>query len=92
MVGKDSYVNRSDKAVYRVLDNEAMIVNPGGNKMSVLNSVGSRIWEMADGEIAIREIARAVHEEFNITYEQALTDAIEFLEELSGKGLIEVRS
>ena len=91
MVGKDSLVNRSDKAVYRVLDNEAMIVDPGGNKMSVLNSVGSRIWEMANGETAIKEIVRAVHEEFNITYEEALADTIEFLEELSGKGLIEVK-
>jgi hypothetical protein len=91
MVGKDSYVNRSDKAVYRVLDNEAMIVNPGGNKMSVLNNVGSRIWEMADGRIGVGKIAGAVHEEFNITYEQALTDAIDFLEELSEKGLIEVK-
>jgi hypothetical protein len=47
---------------------------------------------MANGEIGIREIAMAICEEFNITYERAVKDAIEFAEELSRKGLLEIKS
>jgi hypothetical protein len=92
MVSKESYINRSDKAAYRVIDNEAMVVAPGSNKLYVFNPVGSRIWEMADGEIGIGEVARAICEEFNVTYEQAIKDIIEFAEELSVKGLLEVNA
>lgn len=90
MVSKDSYINRSDKAAYRVIDNEAMIVAPGSNKLYVFNLVASRVWEMANGEIGIGEVARAICEEFNVAYEQALKDIVEFTEELSQKGLLEV--
>ncbi|MDI6891161.1 MAG: PqqD family protein [Thermodesulfovibrionales bacterium] len=92
MVDKDSYISRSDKAAYKVIDNEAMVVTPGSNKQYVFNLVGFKIWEMANGEIDIRKIARAICEEFNVTYEQAVKDAIEFAEELSVKGLLEVKS
>lgn len=92
MLGEDSYINRSQRAAYRVIDNEAMVVTPGSNKLYVFNLVGSRIWEMANGEIGIREMAKAICEEFNVTYEQALKDAIEFAEEISRKGLLEINS
>lgn len=90
MVDKDSYINRSDKAAYRVIDNEAMVVTPGSNKLYVFNLVGSRIWEMANGEIGVGDITRAICEEFNVTYEQAMKDIVEFAEELLQKGLLEV--
>ena len=47
---------------------------------------------MANCKTGIREIAMAICEEFNVTYEQALNDAIEFAEEISRKGLLEVKS
>jgi hypothetical protein len=90
MVSKESYINRSDKAAYRVIDNEAMVVAPRSNKLYVFNLVGSRIWEMANGEIGLGEVARAICEEFDVIYEQAIKDTVEFAEELSHKGLLEV--
>jgi hypothetical protein len=92
MISQDSYINRSDKAAYRVIDNEVMVVTPGSNKLYVFNRVGSRIWEMANGKTGIGEIATAICEEFNVTYEQALKDAIEFAEEISRKGLLKEKA
>jgi hypothetical protein len=92
MIGQDSCINISGKAAYRVIDNEAMVVAPGSNKLYVFNRVGTRIWEMANGKTGIGEIATAICEEFNVTYEQALKDAIKFAEEISRKGLLEVKS
>ena len=92
MLNKDSFINKNDKAAYRIIDHEAMVVTPGSNKLYVINRVGSRIWELADGGVEIKAIARAVHEEFNVDYAQALEDTIEFAEELSSKTLIAVKS
>jgi hypothetical protein len=90
MVSRDSYINRSGRAAYRLIDNEAMVVVPRSNKLYVFNHVGSRIWEMANGEIGIGEVARAICDEFDVTYEQAIKDIIEFVEDLSQKQLLEV--
>jgi len=92
MVSKDSYINKTDKVAYRIIDHEAMVVTSGSNKLYVFNRVGSKIWELANGKTNIKEIAGTIHEKFNVAYEQALEDTIEFAEELSRKTLLEVKS
>ena len=87
----DVLVNRSNKAAYRIIDREAMVVAPGSDILYVLNRVGSRIWEMADGETRTSRIARALCEEFDVAYDRAYKDTLVFVSELSSKGLLELQ-
>ena len=41
----------------RVFSGEAVIITPAENKVRMLNTVGSRVWELADGTRTVDEIA-----------------------------------
>lgn len=74
--------------VSRMLDGEAVLVHPVQGKVRVLNSVGARIWELADGQHAIRDIARLVAQEYKVELLQAELDAVAFCTDLAGRGLL----
>jgi hypothetical protein len=73
---------------YRVLDGHAVIVNLQRSTFHVLNRVGTRIWEAADGGPTLQEIIQELCREFSVSYAELETDAIEFVRELLQKGLL----
>jgi hypothetical protein len=86
------YVSRNEDAAYRIIDHEALIVVPGNNTLYVLNRVGARIWEVAIGKVRMEDLAETICGEFNVTYDLALSDINQFVNELSLKGLLEIKS
>lgn len=66
----------------RIIDDQAVVVLADSGEVNVFNSVGTRIWELIDGNRTIQEIADAIHSEYKVTAEQALTDVQEFIQEL----------
>jgi hypothetical protein len=67
----------------RVIDGEAVLILADASEINVLNPVGSRIYELADGEHSIADIASVVAREFEVTFEEAVTDIMQFLQELT---------
>ncbi len=76
---------KSPDTAHQIIDGEAVIITPGQMMVHVLNSVGSRIWDLADGRRSIPEIAEILAQEFDVSYETALKDAIEFTGDLAEK-------
>ena len=72
----------------QIIDGEAVIITPGQMMVNVLNAVGSRIWDLADGERNIENIAKILTEEFDVSYETALEDATEFTGDLAEKEIM----
>lgn len=72
----------------RVFSDEAVIISPDENTMRLLNKVGSRVWELADGTRTLEEIAVALTAEFEVDLPQARASVVAFVEELMGKGLL----
>ncbi|HID64386.1 MAG TPA: pyrroloquinoline quinone biosynthesis peptide chaperone PqqD [Anaerolineae bacterium] len=66
----------------RIIDGEAVIVLPESGQVTVLNEVGSRIWELIDGTRSVGEITEAIVAEYDVTAEQAERDVEEFIQEL----------
>ncbi|MFO7871774.1 MAG: PqqD family protein [Kiritimatiellia bacterium] len=87
-IGPDSVVSRSGHAVYRVVDSEAVIVEPSKALVNVANPAGSRVWELADGSRTAAEIAAVIAGEYEVENEQALKDTLEFLDDLGNKHLV----
>lgn len=71
----------------RVFSGEAVVITPAENMVRMLNPVGSRVWELADGR-TLDEIAAALTAEFEIDLPQARASVAAFVEELIGKGLL----
>jgi hypothetical protein len=65
-----------------VYDGEAFIVVPGLGEYNILNSLGTRVWELIDGERTVQEIARIIEGEYEGSLEQIEADVREFVEDL----------
>ena len=66
----------------RVIDGEAVLILADSSEINVLNQVGSRVFELSDGQTSVAEIAQIITEEFDVSLEQAQKDVTEFLQEL----------
>jgi hypothetical protein len=78
---------RSTDVVSRVMDGEAVLVHPRQGKVRVLNRVGARVWELADGQRTVGDLARAISGEYDVDAERALGDVTVFCEDLVARGL-----
>ena len=63
----------------RIIDDEAVIVLSESGEVEVLNAVGARIWELADGSRSLAQIIEQIVREFDVSLEQATTDVVEFV-------------
>lgn len=79
---------KSDKVASRIIDGEAVIVMLERQETIVLNNVGSRIWEIIDGQKNLNELASTLTSEFYTTYQQALQDLVEFIEDIATRGMV----
>jgi len=84
----DYYPNKSAQSASRIMDGEAVIVQPMESSINTLNEVGTRIWELADGSRTIRDIATNIHNEFDVAPDIAENDTTAFLKELADKKMI----
>jgi hypothetical protein len=86
---------RSRSVVSRVVAGETLIVpirGKVGDLASIysFNGTGSLIWKLLDSPASSAELVEAVEHEYEVSREQASSDVIEFLNELSSVGLVEL--
>jgi Coenzyme PQQ synthesis protein D (PqqD) len=60
---------------YTIIDGSAILVAPRDSELYWLNSVASRIWELADGKNTVGMIAERICREYEVDTETALRDA-----------------
>ena len=79
---------RNPVAASRTYDDEGVVIHSGSMELSVLNPIGTRIWELVDGERSVEGIINAIFEEFEVDLETATSDVMEFLGELLSRDLV----
>ena len=84
----DSVVHRTPLVVSRMIDGEAVLVHPGQAKIRVLNSVGARIWELADGQHTLSDIAQVIAGEYDVDAPRAQADVLTFCVGLLEAGIL----
>ena len=83
------FVARSTAIAARVLGDETMVMSAGDSTLFTLDSVATLIWESVDGVTPLEEIVRMkVCAQYDVSLEQALSDAKVLVEELAGHGLL----
>ncbi len=78
----------NDRAVYRLVDDEAVILDLDKGLYYGLNAVGARIWQLIGANLPASRVCEAIVEEFEVSAEEALADVDAFLESLLSNGLI----
>ena len=71
-----------------VIEGEAVIVLPAQGEVIVLNDVGSRVWELADGARTVQDIVEVIVDEYEVRPEMAKWDVEEFLTSLEARQAI----
>ena len=85
----DEYVvKNNEKTAYRVIDGETVVVNLKDSTFHTLNPVATFIWEQADGRSKVEQIIEKIGQEFEVDWDTAEKDCLEFLGELIRKGLV----
>jgi hypothetical protein len=72
----------------RLVDGEMVLVHPAQGKVRVLNRVGTRLWELADGRRSVEEMAGAIAAEYGIDLDRARSDTLAFCADLVDRGVL----
>ncbi len=87
----DKYVAVNYKEfAHRCMDGEAVVVSLKARTFFSLNQTAALIWQKADGQSTIKDIAQKIHREFDVDYATAEKDCLAFIRELSDKGLLDI--
>jgi hypothetical protein len=77
--------------IWRVLDNETVVLSPSDGVYCVLNSLGTEIWQLLSEQHSLTDIEHYLVKNYEVSEEQAREDVARFLTDLAQRGLL-VRS
>ena len=75
----------------RIIDGTAYLMDPSASDLHALSEVGTRIYELVDGERTVDGIVDQLFEEYDVEREVLEQDTLAFLAELATKGLVVTR-
>ena len=85
----EMYLTQSANIAARTIGDDTIIMSTQDSTIFMLNSVGTAIWNAADGATPLsRIIQERVCSEFDVTGDQALADAKEFIDKLVKHGIL----
>jgi len=84
----DSVPAREPAVVSKQIGGEAVLVHPVQGMIRVLNPVGARVWELADGKRSIGALATLIAAEYDAPLELVEADILGFCEDLERRGLL----
>jgi len=89
MASTEMYLAQSADIASRTLGDDTIIMSTLDSTVFMLNSVGTAIWNAADGATPFSQIIRErVCAEFDVSDEQALAEAKDFVDELAKHGIL----
>lgn len=84
---KDGFIKRKVVGKWVVVPTEKLSKQYNG--IIELNETANEIWEGLVKGLSPEEIAKSIVEEFEVTYENALTDINKMIEDMTKEGIIE---
>jgi len=86
MVGDDMDLTAipalAEGAIYRTLDNEAVILNVDDGHYYVLNETATAIWNLCNGRRSLQDIAALLCGEYDVSPESARASVIRLMSDL----------
>jgi hypothetical protein len=89
MATAEIYLTQSNDVAARTIGDDTLIMSTLDSTIFMLNSVGTAIWNSADGATPLsRIVGERVCEEFDVSHEEAFADAKEFVDKLAAHGIL----
>lgn len=86
----DTVLNRSEKATFQIVADEAILIHLDTGTYYSLNRVGTEFWQMLDGEHTIRQHAEHIAQQYDVDPDVVVEDLVELAQELTDENLAEV--
>lgn len=87
----EMYISQSADIAARTLGDDTIIMSTLDSTVFMLNSVGTAIWNAADGKTPLSQIVHdRVCSEFDVSDDEAYTDAKEFASQLAEHGILHI--
>ncbi len=80
----------SQDVVFRQLEDEAVLVHLGSNRIYSLNPTGARFWELLAAGVDVSDIKAQLLREFDVDGEQLESEIEALLTSLTSEGLVAV--
>lgn len=90
MIELNAIVAVQPDVVGQRLEDEAILVTAATGTVKVVNQVGARVWELADGGQTVAQIAAQIYQEYNVPLQQAQLDVQTFVTQMIEKGVFYV--
>ncbi len=74
--------------IWRLLDDNAVVVSPGVGEVRVLNHIGTVIWQLLVEENSPEEIEEFLVNHYEVSHEQAKSDLLLFFDDLTERGVV----
>ena len=85
---KTIYPMQKDEVIWRRIGDTIVVIKEDGLSSHTLNKTAAFIWELCDGKLEINEIAVKLHERFDVSLEDALSDVYSTIGELTMAGIV----
>ncbi len=84
----EKYIARSSAIAARSLGGEMVIMSAADSTLFSLNEVATLIWQSADGQTSLAQIAERVCREFEVDLDTAYRDAEHLVQRLVEHGIL----
>ncbi|NJN54786.1 MAG: PqqD family protein [Anaerolineae bacterium] len=74
--------------IWRVVDDNMVVVSPEAGDVHVLSQTGSDIWQLLVDKKGMSEVESYLVDKYIVSHEQAHDDLAQFIQELRAMGLI----
>lgn len=88
MLSMNACLSKNKKLPWRIIEDEAILVDVDEGEVVHLNPVGAEIWNVLDGKKTVSEIINYIYNTFEVKKEIAKKDTLEFLEKLLKKKIV----
>ncbi len=79
---------RVSDVVFRMMNEEAVLVHPVQGVVRVLNRSGARLWELTDGRRTVGDLAAALVADYGVDPARAQADTLTFCSDLIRRGIM----
>jgi hypothetical protein len=91
-MNRDCIPARDQEVIWRILEDELVLVRPASGEIRVLNAVGATVWQFIDGKRSVADLAAEICDAYAVASDRAQTDVAAFVKELAAEGWLTLES
>lgn len=89
-IGLNTIVSKATGLVAADMDGEKVMLSIEKGKYFGMNGIGSRIWDLLEKPLTIREMVSALQKEYEVEEKTCLQDVQAFLNKLHAQELVDI--